>query len=308
MRHLNLVVWLGIAAMGSALLSGCGGGDGGQDGEEAGPAQPKKVELAYVEWGDATAATNVVKYLIEHELGYECEIAPVSAAVMWSATAEGDYDGFVAAWLPVTHQDYWDNQKDQVVDLGPNLEGAKIGLVVPSYVTIDSIPELNDHEEQFDGEITGIDPGAGIMRKTEAAIEEYGLDGYKLISSSGAVMAASLANAIDNEAWIAVTGWTPHWIFARYDLKYLDDPKAVYGGAETVNTIVRQGLKQDMPKVYELLDRFKWTVDEIGQVMLWNQDPQADPAETAERWVKAHPERVKDWLPQATDEVTTSTR
>ena len=55
-----------------------------------------------------------------------------------------------------------------------------------------------------------------------------------------------------------VTGWTPHWKFARWDLKFLDDPKKVYGEAETINTIVRQGLKEDMPEVYAVCDAFKW--------------------------------------------------
>ena len=37
-------------------------------------------------------------------------------------------------------------------------------------------------------------------------------------------MTAALKSAIANDEEIAVTGWTPHWMFARWDLKYLDDP------------------------------------------------------------------------------------
>lgn len=74
------------------------------------------------------------------------------------------------------------------------------------------------------GKIVGIEPGAGIMSATEKAVEEYGLD-YQLQDSSSAAMAASLQKAINNKEWIVVTGWTPHWKFAKWDLKYLDDPK-----------------------------------------------------------------------------------
>ncbi|WP_319830099.1 glycine betaine ABC transporter substrate-binding protein [Bacillus solitudinis] len=48
----------------------------------------------------------------------------------------------VAAWLPGTHDAYYQDFKDDLVDLGPNLEGAKIGLVVPSYMDIDSVEDL----------------------------------------------------------------------------------------------------------------------------------------------------------------------
>jgi ABC-type proline/glycine betaine transport system substrate-binding protein len=48
------------------------------------------------------------------------------------------------AWLPVTHGEYMKQVGDKVEDLGPNYEGARIGLVVPAYVDINSIEELNN--------------------------------------------------------------------------------------------------------------------------------------------------------------------
>ena len=214
---------------------------------------------------------------------------------MWQAIATGDVDGMTTAWLPVTHAHYLDKVKDKVVDLGPNCLGAGIGLVVPTYVTINSIDELNAHAAKFDGQITGIDPGAGIMSKTEKAIADYKLDKFELMESSGAMMTAILKDKINKKEWVVVTGWTPHWKFARWDLKYLEDPKGIYGGSEEIRTIVRQGLDKDMPDVYRFLDNFYWTLADIGQVMGWNADG-ADPADSARRWIKENPDKVKAWL------------
>jgi len=254
-----------------------------------------EVELAYVEWSCATASVNVVKAVLQEKLGYTVEITPVSAAAMWQAIACGDVDGMTTAWLPVTHAHYMAKMKDKVVDLGSNCEGAGIGLVVPTYVTIDSIAEMNGVADKFDGKIIGIDPGAGIMSKTEKAIEEYGLTKFELMEGTGAIMTAVLKNKIKKKEWVAVTGWTPHWKFARWDLKYLKDPKGIYGGAEEIRTIVRTGLDKDMPEVYRFLDAFHWNLAEIGQVMSWNADG-ADPYESAKRWVKENPDRVNEWL------------
>ncbi|MCF1182522.1 glycine betaine ABC transporter substrate-binding protein [Marichromatium gracile] len=259
-------------------------------------ADKGEVELAYVEWATEVASTNVVKVVLE-DLGYEVDITPVSAAAMWEAVATGDVDGIISAWLPVTQHHYQEKAGDDVIDLGPNIEGARIGLVVPSYVEIDSIAELNSIAERLDNEIIGIDPGAGVMSKTEQALEAYGLDDIDLIEGSDPIMTAVLGDAVEDGDWIAVTGWTPHWMFARYDLKFLEDPQGVYGGAEEIRTVVRKDLEADMPEVYAVLDNFYWTPEQMAELMAWNQEKRADPYKNARRWVEAHPEVVEAWLP-----------
>ncbi len=260
-------------------------------------AQEKKTEIAYVEWASETASSNVVKAVLEEKMGYDCELTSVSAAAMWQATASGDVDGFVSAWMPSLHRHYYNKVKENVVDLGPNLEGTKIGLVVPAYVTIDSIGQLNENAAKFNNKIIGIDPGAGIMSTTEKAMEAYNLTKMTLMEGADAMMTAVLKDAIRKEDWVVVTGWTPHWKFARFDLKYLDDPKEVYGGSESINTIVRKGLKEDKPELYAFLDNFKWEAKHMEQVMAWTEDG-ASPQEAAKRFIKENPDLVDSWLPK----------
>ncbi|MED5295988.1 glycine betaine ABC transporter substrate-binding protein [Salinicola sp. 4072] len=252
------------------------------------------VKLAYVEWASEVASTNVIRAVLE-EQGYDVEMNSLGAAVMWQAVGTGDADAMVAAWLPTTHGDYLEQVQDEVEDLGPNLEGTKLGLVVPAYTDIDSIEQLNDHADEFDDKIVGIDPGAGLMAQAENAIDEYGIDNLQLQSSSGAAMTSSLASAIQNEEDIVVTGWTPHWMFARWDLKYLDDPKKAFGEAEHINTVVHNGLEERMPEAYAILDNFHWTPDQMGEVMLMNQEEGSDPYENAKKWVDEHPDVVAEW-------------
>ncbi|CAM3542382.1 glycine betaine ABC transporter substrate-binding protein [Halomonas lysinitropha] len=265
----------------------------------AAQAQDKgSVHLAYVEWSSEVASTNVVRAVLEQE-GFEVDMTSLSAAAMWQAVASRDADAIVAAWLPTTHADYMERVGDEVVDLGPNLDGTKLGLVVPEYTDVDSIAELDDNAEDFDGNIVGIDPGAGIMSLTEEVLEAYELEEISLQSGSGATMTAALQSAINNEQDIVVTGWTPHWMFARWDLKYLDDPENVYGGAEQIHTIARQGLEEDMPEAYAILDAFEWTPEQMGEVMLMNQEDDADPYENAKQWVADNQDVVQEWLPES---------
>lgn len=255
------------------------------------------VNLVYVEWSSEVASTNVVKAVLQERMGYKCTITPVSAAAMWQAVAtDKNVDGLLAAWMPTTHGHYYDKVKDKIVDLGHNLDGTRIGLVVPKYVTIKSIGEMDKVADKFDNRIVGIDPGAGVVSTTEKAIEAYGLKNIELITSSGAMMTATLDDAIKNNEWIAVTGWTPHWKFAKWDLKYLEDPKGIFGGEEYISTIVRKGLDNDMPEVYAFLDKFHWSPDDMATVMIWIQNGMK-PYEAAKKWISENKEKVDSWLP-----------
>ncbi|ALS26439.1 glycine/betaine ABC transporter [Paenibacillus sp. 32O-W] len=286
---------LALAVFGAAAIAGC---------SSSGGAQSKTLKLAYVAWDSEIASTNVVKEVLESKLGYTVEMMQVDAGPMWTGIADGSADAMVAGWLPTTHQSYLEQYGDRVDDLGPNLNGTKTGLVVPSYMDISSIEDLKDPEvaKSLGGKIIGIEPGAGIMMSTDKALDEYGLrDHLSLLESSSAAMAQELTKAYEEQRPIVVTGWTPHWKFAKMDLKYLEDPKKVYGGDEQIHTIVRQGLKDDHPDAYELLDRFEWTPDDMAEVMVKIQEGQS-PEEAAKEWVAANEDLVNQWTEGLTAE------
>ncbi|CAM3774271.1 glycine betaine ABC transporter substrate-binding protein [Marinicrinis lubricantis] len=263
----------------------------------AGSDAGKTIKLAYVAWDSEIASTNVIKTVLETKLDMDVELMQVDAGPMWSGIANGSADAMVAGWLPSTHQSYLDEYKDDVVDLGPNLDGTKTGLVVPTYMDITSIEDLLNSEvgEQVDYTITGIEPGAGIMMATETALTEYGLEDWTLLESSSAAMAKELESAYNDEEPIIVTGWTPHWKFAKFDLKYLEDPKGVYGGAEQIHTVVRKGLEEDLPQAYKVLDQFEWTPADMEAVMIEIFDG-ATPEDAAANWVEANEDKVNEWL------------
>lgn len=258
-------------------------------------AMAKEVSIGYVDgWSDSVATTNVAAEVIRQKLGYDVKLQAVATGIMWQGVATGKLDAMLSAWLPVTHGEYWAKNKDNVVDYGPNFKDAKIGLIVPEYVKANSITDLKT-DTSFKNKIVGIDAGSGVMLKTEQAIKDYDLNGYKLTASSGAAMTAELGRSYKKNESIAVTGWVPHWMFAKWKLKFLEDPKGVYGAAETVNSIGSKELASKAPEVAEFLKKFQWqSKDEIGEVMLAIQEG-AKPEAAAKDWVAKHPERVKEW-------------
>ncbi|MFI8745739.1 glycine betaine ABC transporter substrate-binding protein [Pseudomonas sp. NPDC077186] len=259
-------------------------------------ADKPTLKIGYVNgWDDSVAATHVAGEILQSKLGYPVELKPVEPAIMWQGVARGDLDATLSAWLPATHGEYYAKLKDKVVVLGANYEGAKIGLIVPDYVEAKTIADLEKYAKDFDGKITGIDAGAGVMRRTEDAIKQYELASIKLMPSSGPAMATALIRAEKAGKPIVVTGWIPHWMFAKWKLRFLEDPKKVYGDDEHVDTVVNPGLEAKAADATAFLKKFSWSGEEVGAVMLAIRDG-AKPEQAAKDWIAANPQRVEGWL------------
>lgn len=259
-------------------------------------ASAADITLGFVEWDCAISQTHIVAAVLEEHFSMNVDLISVDAGVMWTGLAGGDLDAIVCAWLPVTHGFYWDEYKENLIDLGPNFHGAKIGLVVPEYVEFDSIEQMNSNARDFRSMIYGIDPGAGIMAATDEAIVSYGLN-YNVLDSSSAAMVMQLDRAIDKEEPIIVTGWVPHWKFDAYDLKFLDDPQNIYGDSETINTVLNENFKSKFSEeVVSFFDNFYLNQDQLHEMMNIIRMESGSDLELAHNWIAANDDVVQGWL------------
>lgn len=253
--------------------------------------EAKSIDLSYVEWDTEVASTHVVGEVLK-DMGYKVSLTPLDNAIMWESVSKGETDAMVAAWLPGTHGEQYKQYKDKVDDLGENLTGAKLGLVVPAYMDVDSIEDLSN---QAGKKIVGIEPGAGVVGAAEKTQKAYAnLSDWTVDTSSSGAMTVALGQAIKNHEEIVITGWSPHWMFAKYDLKYLEDPKGTMGSEETIHTMARKGLEKDQPEAYNLLKNFRWTKEDMESVMLEINDGK-DPQQAARDWVDSHEKEVAEW-------------
>ncbi len=255
-----LAVLLGL----SLVAAACGDDDNG-DGEGAagGNGGDSALECDAVSigmipgWDEGEAATYLWKVIIEDE-GGSVDVSQLDAGPVYQGVAEGDLDLFLDAWLPTTHEDYWEELGDDLEDLGVWYDQATLNLAVPEYVDIESIADLADRADEFDNRIVGIDPGAGLMRVTkDEAMPTYGLDDYTLVEGSATAMLAELQGAIDNEEPIVVTLWHPHWAYSAFPIKDLTDPEGAMGGAESMHIAARSGFSDDCPTLTGWLENFE---------------------------------------------------
>jgi len=245
-------------------------------------------------WAETIAMTKVTELALE-DVGIPVKMTLIEPGPIYASLAKGDGDIFLESWLPQTHSEYWDKYGDKLDKAGISFDYATTGLVVPQYVTINSIEELNANKDKFDGKIIGIGSGAGIHKDTEAAIKKYNLD-YEQITSSGPAMMASLKKAVSQEEWVVITGWKPHHKWAMYDLKYLDDPKSVYP-SEKAYIITRKGFTNEKPGFKEFLGNFYFKEEQLFDLMMTFKKMD-DEDKAAQKWYSENKKLIRSWMPE----------
>ncbi|MQA10008.1 MAG: glycine/betaine ABC transporter substrate-binding protein [Pseudonocardiaceae bacterium] len=266
--------------------------------EEAGSdtgQSSKTVKIAYINWAEDIAVTNLFKAALE-EKGYKVQMQQLEVGPLYAGLAKGDADLFLDAWLPATHADYWAKYKNDMEDLGVWYDQATLNIAVPSYVNdVNSLADLKGKAGQFGGAITGIDPGAGLTRTTkDEVIPQYGLGGeYQLKTSSESAMLAALKGAIADKKPIVVTSWHPHWMYNRYDLKDLKDPKGALGEAEQIHSLGRKGFSKDFPELTKMVKQFKMDDAKLASLSdAINQAGEGNELKAAKDWAKQNKQYV----------------
>ncbi|WP_096200588.1 glycine betaine ABC transporter substrate-binding protein [Bacillus sp. FJAT-45350] len=288
MKNLRLL-FIVIIVLISAVIGACNGQDDTTDGAD----DKGQIVIGRNNWAENIAVSHMWEILLE-EQGYDVEIRAMDKAPVWLGVSRGELDIAPEVWLPNTDHSYMERYGDNVEMHDIWYEKTGLGLVVPSYMDIDSIDELNEIKEDLKGRIVGIDPGASLTEMTKNAVNEYGLD-LDLITSSDPAMMAELSTHYNREDPIVVTLWSPHWAFSEYDLKYLEDPKNVYGEPDDIYYMTRTGFTEDYPEVVQWMNN--WFMDDasLGNLMAVIKDT-GDGEEGARLWLEENRELVNAWI------------
>lgn len=260
-------------------------------------AAADSVTLGTNNWAENVAVSNMWQQLLA-EKNIDVELSEISKPLLFGGLASGDIDLFLEVWIP-SDQTYVDRYSQDVELHETWYDDARDTLVVPSYVEgIDSVADLAEREEDFTYQgqptIFGIGPGATISDETDAAIEQYSLP-FRQLSSSETAMLAQLEEAYRRKEPIALTLWQPHWVFAKYDLKILDDPKGALVSGQQVKWLAEKGFDESHPGVAAMLDAWHMTPEQLSTLML-EIEKTGDPDQGAAQWIDDNRELVDGWL------------
>lgn len=286
----NRLLWLIVAVAVIGFLLFRAGIFGG------GNTQKETITFGFTPWTTTYPGTFVAKKLISDRLGYPTKLEKADVGVVYAGMARGDIDVFMDSWLPDLHRDYLNKYGNKLENVSTIYTNAILGWGVPNFIDqgVKSIADLNNYRDLFDGKVTGIDPGAGMSRTSKKVIDEYNLD-YQYVASSEAAMLTEVASAFKNKTPLLFLVYRPHSMFAKWDIRVLEDPKGVWSASE-VHAMANSGLKTKAPEVYRFLKRFKMPLKDYEAWILKQDEEHADPEDLADEWIKNNPDKVKQFL------------
>jgi glycine betaine/proline transport system substrate-binding protein len=283
-----------LALAAGALATGCGG--------VLGVAGGKELTLGYIVWDENVAVSNLTKVLLEEDLGYEkVELQLIDVEVVkqvFQGVADGDLAAFQDVWMPNLEENLSKVQKD-VVHLDPWFEGeTSYGISVPDYMDVRSISELDEAGTDL---IIGIESGAAFHPQIKnKVIPGYNLD-MKLVEGSTPAMLFELEKAYKERQPIVFLRWSPHWMNAEYDLRYLKDPKDLQGDFNDpakISTIVNKDLPEDDPVAYTFLKAISLNEEQLNE-MEADINEAEDPVKGVKAWLKGNRDIVQPWIDAA---------
>ncbi|WP_372931814.1 glycine betaine ABC transporter substrate-binding protein [Mariniphaga sediminis] len=248
------------------------------------------LKMVYTDWSESVAITYLSAVLLEEEMDYSIILKLTDVESAYREIASGEADIFVDAWLPETHKMYMSDHSGKIEKIGISYPEARTGLLVPAYSSLQTIAGLKNYKNP----VIGIDEGAGVMQKARHALEKYRLP-QPLLSLSEGEMITQLEDSIERRKDIVITGWEPHWIFARYDVKFLEDPDNVFGEKESIYTVGRIGIEEEQPNAVRFFERMQFTEKQLNG-LVYAMKLSEDPRQGVKKWIKENEYTVNQWV------------
>lgn len=259
------------------------------------------VKFGAAPWPGVTIKTKIASDVLE-AAGYKTESTAASWTISLQGVARGDIDADLGIWMPTQKSTVEPLVKSGKINLlVANVPDAQYDVVVPEYVWkagVHCICDLADHADKFKHRIYGIEAGndGNEIMKTAIKNDVYGLGDWTLRPSSTAAMLAQAGRSIKRKDWIVFLGWKPHWMNVKYKLRYLKDPKEIWGKNTVVYTAINPAFAKNNPNVARFLKQMV-VPSKIQSAWIYSYGYKKQSAdEVAHQWIQGHMDTVAEWL------------
>ena len=293
------------------------------------------ISIAVFSWQAAEAHAYVDQFILNN--GYGCNVAlvagdtvPTIASMVEKGQPELVPEGNPGAMGAVYASGL---AEERIVPIGTGItEGSESGWYIPQYLA-DAHPEIKTvedavaHPELFpapeDASKGGVIQGPQGWGDTVVTAQLYkALDldnkGFTLVpSGSAAALDGAITKAYEQKQGFIAAYWAPTSLLAQYPMQRLSmahdpeewtrcttvqdcpDPKPNYWQSSPELTVATKAFadRTDIPEVKDYLSKHAWTQAEVGALMVWMTENQANGEDAAKWFIQNKPEVWTKWVP-----------
>jgi glycine betaine/proline transport system substrate-binding protein len=314
MRNRKKVVAALVAA--SALVAAACGGEGGDAG-----GGTETVKIVRNNWTASLIEAEILKQLIEQNLGNPVEVLDIDENAMFAGMSSGEVDVNLEVWPSgVTPDEQAFIDDGSVTNMGELGAIGKIGWFMPAYA-LEQYPALATWEGLKDpavakafataatgdnGRFLGMDPS--FSQYDEAIIKNLSLPFQVQFSGSEAATMAEIEARAANKEPMLMYYWSPTAAVGKYNLVNVALPAPTVDCAaegdkcdgdypeDVLFKIASTKLKDKDAKVWTLVQNFKLTTEDQLGLLPKLELEKRDPVEVAAEWIKANESVWKAWL------------
>ncbi|MDE2383812.1 MAG: ABC transporter substrate-binding protein [Alphaproteobacteria bacterium] len=292
------------------------------------------ISLSVFSWQSAEAMADVDQFILNN--GYGCKATTVAGDTVPTITAmieKGQPDLASEATPSLLGAVYTKGVEDKrISQIGTAIsDGEQSGWFIPKYLA-DAHPEIKTvedaikHPELFPapedakkGAVIQGPQGWGDTVVTAQLYKALDLDkkGFTLVpTGSAAALDGVISKAYEAKKGILTQYWSPTSLLAKYPMVMLTmahddaewarctskqdcpDPKPNYWGKAEMVTLGSKGAADKLGKdAADYIAKRSWTQAEVGKVMLWMTENQANGADGAKWFLKNMPDVWTKWVP-----------
>jgi glycine betaine/proline transport system substrate-binding protein len=314
MRNRKKVVAALVVA--SALVAAACGGEGGDAG-----GGTETVKIVRNNWTASLIEAEILKQLIEQNLGNPVEVLDIDENAMFAGMSSGEVDVNLEVWPSgVTPDEQAFIDDGSVTNMGELGAIGKIGWFMPAYA-LEQYPALATWEGLKDpavakafataatgdnGRFLGMDPS--FSQYDEAIIKNLSLPFQVQFSGSEAATMAEIEARAANKEPMLMYYWSPTAAVGKYNLVNVALPAPTVDCAaegdkcdgdypeDVLFKIASTKLKDKDAKVWTLVQNFKLTTEDQLGLLPKLELEKRDPVEVAAEWIKANESVWKAWL------------
>jgi glycine betaine/proline transport system substrate-binding protein len=291
--------------------------------------------VAMPNWVTARATGEVIKYVGETKLGLEIGAVPGTNPVIFKSMSDGkgDLDVHPEVWMPNQANlaaEYIEEAK--TVAFVKNHYESRSGYCGPRHTLeshgLKSIFDILSAETsaKFDtngdgrGELFIGGPGWASTNIEKVRMREFGVDQFwELVEMEGALFYSNLATAARTERPYLGFCSSPHFVWAKYDLEWLEEPpydnskwnmiqpkddpewfeksKISTGWPPSLIRIAySKSLEERAPQFVDFLNRLQVLPEYVAEWQAAIIGDKVDARDAAKAWVEANGDIVDKWL------------